>query len=305
MSSSPTTVAIAGATGNLGSPVIKGLLDAGFHVTALVRSNSSKLPCEHANLTSKTVDFGSSETIVPALKGIEVVVSCLSTAMMSSQNTLIDAANEAGVRRFIPAEFGMDSNNPHCGRLPIVCESKVATRAYLEEKHRANPSFTYTAIANGLFLDWGLDTGFIVGLKAHEATLYNGGDQRFSVTLLSDVVKAVVGVLRNLDATANRLVYIQSAATTQNELIRYAKEYDGKEWTTKTRDTKELLDACLAVVEKRAEGSLDEAVAGLCICGTMDPDAGCDFSGRLDNELLGIKALDNDGVREVVQGLLK
>lgn len=299
---SPTTVAIAGATGNLGKPVLEALLAAGHTVTALTRpgSNLSKLPLHHPNLVVRQVDFQSADTIAPALEGVDVVVCCLSTAMMSSQAPLIDAAFAAGVTRFIPAEFGMDSANANCMSLPVVCAPKAATQAYLRSKHEADPRFTFTSIANGLFLDWGLEVGFIVDPARRAATLYNGGDVPFSVTLLSDVARAVVGVIGSRDGTANRVVYVQSAVTTQNRLIAYAREKDGRDWTTAVKDTKDLLPECLGLMEKGGEADVDTAIEGLCICGTMDPDFGADFSRHLDNELLGIEGLDEDGVRAVV-----
>jgi uncharacterized protein YbjT (DUF2867 family) len=172
----PRKVALAGATGNLAGPALKALLDANLFVTVLSRigGNSSKLS-PHPSLTIVEVDFNSVQSMIPALAGVEVVVACLATLAIGSQNPLIDAAEAAGVKRFMTAEFGMDSLNPLCVQLP-VCAPKAATQKYLLEKSNANSSFTYTGIANGLFLDWGLEVGFIVNPAKQTARLYNGGD---------------------------------------------------------------------------------------------------------------------------------
>ncbi|KAI2602811.1 hypothetical protein GGR54DRAFT_623081 [Hypoxylon sp. NC1633] len=201
-------VAIAGATGNLGGPILQALLSADFSVTVLSRigGNSSKLK-PHPNLTIKEVNFNSVESLTPALQGAEVVVSCVATVAIGSQNPLIDASVAAGVRRFLPAEFGMDSQNALCIQLP-VCVPKAATQRFLLEKSISNPGFTYTAVANGLFLDWGIETGFILNPAKHTATLYNGGDVSISVTLLADIAKAVLGVIAHQAETANRVVYV-------------------------------------------------------------------------------------------------
>lgn len=120
-------IALAGATGNLGLPILKALLDAGFGVTVLSRigGNSSKLK-PHPNLTIKEVDFNSVHTLTSALIGAQVVISCLATLAIGSQNPLIDAAVNAGVKRFIPAEFGMNSQNPLSVQLPVCAESRNA-----------------------------------------------------------------------------------------------------------------------------------------------------------------------------------
>jgi uncharacterized protein YbjT (DUF2867 family) len=294
-------IALAGATGNLGMPILKALLDARLSVTVLSRvgGNSSKLK-GFPDITIKEVDFSRSDSIQPALAGVTVVVSCLATLAIGSQKALIDAACAAGVRRFIPAEFGMDSLNSLCIRLP-VCQPKDATQSHLAQKSLENPGFTWTGIANGLFLDWGLKEGFIVDLARHTATLYNGGDIPFSATTLADVAKAVVGVIANQDGTANRLLYIHSTTTTQQRLIQYAKDNDGKEWSLRRKDTKDVLQESFAELEK---GNDQAAMDGFCVVAMFDPSYGGDFANHLDNALLGLQTLDENAVRAIVEGLL-
>ncbi|KAF2194393.1 oxidoreductase CipA-like protein [Zopfia rhizophila CBS 207.26] len=299
-----TQVALAGATGNLGIPILKALLGADFCVTVLSRTggNSSRLR-PNPNLTIKEVDFNSVESLTPALLGAEVVVSCLTTLAIGGQNPLIDASVAAGVKRFIPAEFGMDSRNPLSVQLP-VCAPKAATQKYLLEKSNSNPGFTYTSIANGLFLDWGLKMGIIVNPAQHTATLYNGGDVPFSATNLADVAKAVLGVIEHQAQTANRILYIHSALVTQNRLIQYAKDRDGKEWNTIGKDTEKVRQESLAELAKGPQGDIEAAMLGLCICASWDIDYGCDFSSHLDNELLGVKELSEAELRALVESFL-
>ncbi|EAU34345.1 predicted protein [Aspergillus terreus NIH2624] len=59
--------------------------------------------------------------------------------------------------------------------------------------------------------------------------VYDGGDRKFSATTLSGIGKAVAGVLKDLDSTRNKTVFVQSARITQNELLRMA----GKEQVPK------------------------------------------------------------------------
>lgn len=72
---------------------------------------------------------------------------------LQGQQLLIDAAIAASVKRFIPAEFGSDTLGKS-GELAVF-GGKVASRKYLEEK-AAEGKITWTAIANGPFLDWGM-----------------------------------------------------------------------------------------------------------------------------------------------------
>ncbi|KAK6949578.1 hypothetical protein Daesc_009661 [Daldinia eschscholtzii] len=298
-------IALAGATGHLGSPILQALLNAGFNVTALSRigGSSSKLK-SRPNLSIKEVDFSSVESLTPVLAGVQVVVSCVATTAMGGQNPLIDAAAAAGVRRFIPAEFGIDSTNPLCVQLPIIGVSKIKTQRHLQEKSKSNPGFTYTAIATGLFLDWCLEEKIILDIPQHTAVLYNGGDVKFSATLLTDIAKAVLGVIAHQDETANRVVHIHSALVTQNQLIQYVKDKDGKEWNTTFKDTEELRQESLAAYAEGSKEGIDAAALGFSLVGMFTPDYGCDFSSHLDNELLGIKELSQSKLRKLVESFL-
>jgi nucleoside-diphosphate-sugar epimerase len=295
-------VALAGATGNLGVPILEALLAAQISVTVLSRlgGNSSKLT-SYPNLKIEEVDFESAQSLTVALQGVEVVVSCVATLAIGSQNRLIDASVAAGVKRFIPAEFGMNSLDPLCARLP-VCVPKVTTQRYLQEKSRANRSFSWTGIANGVFLDWGMKVGFIVNPHQHTATLYNGGNIPFSATKLTDVAKAVLAVIDKQEQTANRLLYIQSTVITQNQLIEYAKNVDGKEWQTREKSTEEVRKESYIALDR---GDTMTAMDGFCVTASWDTDYGCDFSSHLDNELLGVKMLDEAELRLLVESFLE
>jgi hypothetical protein len=284
-------IAIAGATGNLGQPILSALLSADYPVIALSRvgGNHSRLT-PHPNLTIKEVDFTSASALTIALQDVKVVVSCLATSAMCSQNPLIDASVAAGVERFIPAEFGMDSQNTLAMQLP-VCVPKVETQKYLRAQAGENPNFTWAGIANGMFLDWGLEMGVIVDPARHTATLYNGGDVPFSATTLSDVAKAVLGIINNQNETANRLVYVHSALVTQNQLIRYVQEMDEKEWDIVVKDTEAVKRDSLEELEKGDTADVDAAMLGFCFTAMFDAKYGCDFSSKLDEA----------GVRKVVE----
>lgn len=88
-------IALAGATENLGIPIVNALLHANYNVTVLSRigGNASKLQA-HPNLTIKEVDFTSVDSLTTALQdaSVEVVISCLATSAIGAQNPLIDAS---------------------------------------------------------------------------------------------------------------------------------------------------------------------------------------------------------------------
>ncbi|KAM0513360.1 hypothetical protein ACHAPE_008012 [Trichoderma viride] len=295
-------IAVAGATGELGIPIVIALLAAGYHVTALTRegsSNASKLPTS-SNLSVVEVDYSSVQSLAIALKDHAVVVSTLTSTSVDDQVPLIDGAIIAGVARFIPSEFGSDVTNSKRNQLPVF-EGKVNTHQYLETVVAKNPNFSYTVICNGAFLDWGLH-GFLINVPGHAATVYNSGDIPFTATKLDTIGKAIVGVINHLPETANRPVYIQDAAVTQNLLIGYAKEKDDVEWEITHESTEAMFINSSAKVAKGITGW--SVMQPFVFCSVFGDGYGQDFSNHLDNKLLGLKGLTDAEVRALVESLL-
>jgi hypothetical protein len=101
----------------------------------------------------KKVDLNSVSALTAALRGQDAVVSVTSVFAIDGQYPIVDAAVAAGVKRFIPSEFGMNTRTAVKPLLSIV-ESKVRALDYIIEKAAANPSFTWTGISTGLIFDW-------------------------------------------------------------------------------------------------------------------------------------------------------
>lgn len=169
----------------------------------------------------------------------------MATLALDRQLLLIDAAAAAGIRRFIPSEFGSDTTNPKAAALPIF-KGKIAAQKALREKAAGGTGFSYTIICNGPFLDWGIMKGFM-SIKEKRIRLYNRGDGVFSTTTLPTIGKAVCGVLEHPDETQNRVVRVQDTATTQNKLFEMAKKVVGSGgWNVEEVSTDAVLEKAWA-----------------------------------------------------------
>lgn len=76
------------------------------------------------------------------------MVSALGAGGLSSQISVIDAAVAAGVKRFLPAEYGSNTLNPNGASLVPVFGIKAAAIEHLKKQEAKGLS--WTAIPAGL-----------------------------------------------------------------------------------------------------------------------------------------------------------
>jgi len=124
---------------------------AGFNVTILTRDASKGGLPEGAKV--KAVDYSSTDSLKAALEGQDAVVSTLGGGALGGYYPLIDAAVAAGVQRFIPSEFGINTRKAIGTPIGSIVGGKVKTVDYLDQKAKENPGFSWTGLAIGLFFD--------------------------------------------------------------------------------------------------------------------------------------------------------
>jgi hypothetical protein len=100
------------------------------------------------------VDFESFDALKSAFDGQDAVVSVVATMAIASQRVAIDAAVAAGVKRFVPSEFGINTRKVQGTTIGKILAGKIAIVDYLNEKSKENPTFTWTGLSTGLFFDW-------------------------------------------------------------------------------------------------------------------------------------------------------
>ncbi|EQB51695.1 hypothetical protein CGLO_08729 [Colletotrichum gloeosporioides Cg-14] len=293
-------VAIAGATGNLGPAILTALRSSKrFDVTVLTRTGSShQFP---ADVTVKYVDYDNPALLTEAVRGQDAVVSTLSVFGPDVQKALVDASVTAGVKRFLPSEFGSSTENPKAQTIPIF-GTKLQLQEYLKAKAQSNPTFTYSLLFCGPFLDWGLSSGMLVDVKNKTAVLRDGGNVLFSASRLSTVGQAVVGILSHPAETTNRAVYVKDLDVTQSQIISVAKEIDPSgTWTIREAETEVEEQEALSGLKS---GQMDIGVISKFLFRAI---FGAGYGGKfdkVDNELLGVEGLDANGLRDVVRSVL-
>jgi len=282
-------VALIGAGGNVGPHVLNALDKSGFDVT-IISHKSSKSTFDGRKVIQVS-DNWPEEELVAAFKGIDAVVSNVPAAhgptINGGQERLIDAAIKAGVKRFIPSEFGGDNRNKAGLELCPVYQDKLPVIKYLQERQ---DKISWTAVITGPFFDFGLRVGFLgPDMQTKEATITEGGSTKFTTTTLPQTGLAVAAVLAHDTETANKYVAIESFSTTQNELVA-AMEKEGLTVKKTYQTGQELIDKSRAGV---AAGN-QFAVYGLLQATIFIPGYGGDFSAEADSwrTVLGLEKLD-------------
>jgi saccharopine dehydrogenase-like NADP-dependent oxidoreductase len=143
------TVAIIGAGGNIGSAILPRLLQTNLDVTVISRPDSKSTFPSSVKLIRVPYDV---ENLTAAFKGQDAVVCCLTISALGAGKTFVDAALAAGVKWFLPSEYGHDPTDQRIVDLLPVLKIKTSIVKYLREKE--GEGLSWTGVITGLFFDW-------------------------------------------------------------------------------------------------------------------------------------------------------
>ncbi|XVF36083.1 hypothetical protein REPUB_Repub19eG0027700 [Reevesia pubescens] len=215
-------VLIIGGTGYIGKFIVEASAKEGHPTFALVRETTVSDPVKgkvienFKNLGVQLLygDLHDHESLVKAIKQVDVVISTVGGMQLADQVKIIAAIKEAGnVKRFFPSEFGNDVDRSHAvepGK--SVLEIKVQIRRAIEAE-----GIPYTYVSSNCFAGYMLD-----GLSQPGATV----PPRDKVVILGDGnVKAV-----DDPRTLNKILFIRPPKNTYsfNEVVGLWEKLIGK-----------------------------------------------------------------------------
>jgi len=288
-------VIIIGASGNLGPSILNAFLkDSSFNTTVLSRQGSSSTFPEGVKVIR--ADYDSHDSLKEAFQGQDAVLSLVGGMALGDQNKLIDAAIAAGVKRFLPSEYGSNVYDERAREIVPVFEPKFETIKYLKTKEK---EISWTGIATGPFFDWGLRVAFLgFDGKSRTATLFDDGEAVFSSTNLNQIGIATVNALKNSDLTKNQYVYISGFQTTQKEMLAAAEKVTGTKWTVNKVNVKEHIEQGRAKLQSGDHSGIMYLIQGATF--GKEQQLG-DFSSLgLWNEKLGVP---KEGLEETVKAV--
>ncbi|KAL3446413.1 hypothetical protein BJX65DRAFT_318852 [Aspergillus insuetus] len=299
MTSPLKNIAVVGASGNIGQIILAALLDASeFNVTILTRASStSTFP---PSVIVRKSDFTYAD-LQAALKGQDAVISAVGATGFGEQKNLIDAAIAVGVSRFIPSEFSSDAQNDVVLKLLPLFAQKKEVIEYLKTKE--SNSFSWTGIATSGLFDWGLANGFLgYDIASRNATIWDAGDSKFTMTTQKQLENAVISVLRRSEMTANQYLYVSSVETSQREVLAAFERATSSSWTVVNTTTEAEVEEA---TKKLGQGDFSGALTLVRATAYSNlPGLGANYAKdrKLANELLGLK---EESVQETIDRIVK
>jgi hypothetical protein len=152
-----SNIALVGASGNLGSLVLKNLLHSSknFNITIISRSESESIFPEDPSITIKAGSYDSDSFLASAFSGIDAVVLALHyTAVPDTELRLIKAAVAAGAKWIFPTEFGSDTGNEVMINAVPIHPAKVHVRGVIEDLAKNYEGLKWVGVVTNPWLDW-------------------------------------------------------------------------------------------------------------------------------------------------------
>lgn len=294
-------ILLIGATGSIGNVVLQALAkEPTFTLTILQRASSTAQMPAHLD-TIKIGDDYPTTDLITAFRGKDAVINCMTTLAVADQYRMIDAAIAAGVRRYMPSEYGLNNLRPEAQALSGVFRDKGRVQEYLRSKAKEGV-IEWTSISCGMWLEWSMAHDFL-GMHVAEKrfVLWDDGEGLFSCTTEENTASAVVRALKDTpDDTKNTNIYLSDFAISQKQLLEAIERIQGVKYTVESVDSYSLIEEKQTAVQSGDESAAFALIETGFVTGR--------FGGHLEkegvvmNEQLGLpkKTLD-----EVVSRALK
>lgn len=232
MADSKKIVAVAGATGQLGSLIALELRKRDATVIALVRpgtAQSRTRALTDAGVQVVEVDLSDIPALTKALTDVSTVVSSLQglqDVIHGAQGNLVRAASAAGAERFIPSDFSLDFTKTEPGSNRNL-DLRREFHQTLDESGLA-----WTSVLNGAFMDVVTTRQMpMINDSWHRITHFGSAEQELNVTTIPDTAAYTACVALDPRPTP-KFLRIAGDTFTAKSLAGTMSRVSGQEFST-------------------------------------------------------------------------
>ncbi|KAK3380988.1 hypothetical protein B0H63DRAFT_523722 [Podospora didyma] len=301
-------VAIAGATGNIGSVLTDEVLKAGKHtVTVLARAGGSNTSLP-AGVKVAIVDYDDEDSLVAALKGQQFLVIAIAIYSGADANhKLVVAAAKAGVPHVMPNYWGADIDNQTYFKSTLNAE---ASRALIRDVEDQGVS-TCTPMVCNTWYEYSLSMGidfYGIDVINKKAVLFDDGLTKINTSTWRQCGRALAALLAlpvhpsspddgkpTLSKWFNKPLYVSSFLLSQRDMVDSLHRVMGTtdaDWDIKYEPSRERYEKAKEAFEGGDRRALPRCLYS-CI---FFPGGGGDYESTKGtaNQELGLPVEDLD-----------
>jgi 2-alkyl-3-oxoalkanoate reductase len=242
------TVFVAGGSGTIGIPLVRALVAAGHQVTALTRSSSKQDELRALGASVAVADALNRDALAAAVRAAHPThvihqltalpkdgprrssdLEATNRLRIDGTRNLLEAAIEAGVRRFLVGSFAILSPRGRAGTAPDDAAA-AAVRSMESQVLEASERGAIEGVVLRYGLFYGLDapstTAMIDMVRKRRLPVIRGDAGQLPVISIEDAVSATV---RALDAGTPGAAYdiVDDRAVSLTEIVDAIAEYTG------------------------------------------------------------------------------
>lgn len=177
---------------------------------------------EVADLTGASV-----EELAAVLERFDTVISCVGfTAGRGTQRKLTEAALTAGVKRYVPWQFGVDYDLIGRGSPQDLFDEQLDVRDLLRGQSRTE----WVIISTGMFTSFLFDPAFgVVDLAAGQVNALGSLETSVTVTTPADIGTLTAAIVLHSPRVINQVVYTAGDTLTYGDLADLLERVIGRQ----------------------------------------------------------------------------
>ncbi len=241
--------------GELGLAVLRGLADQSSQLAsvtvllrqATVRSASADKQrdieaIKKLGVAIETADIiqASIQALAAVLGRFDTVISCVGFAAgRGTQLKLTEAALMAGVKRYIPWQFGVDYDVIGRGSPQDLFDEQLDVRDLLRAQSRTE----WVIISTGMFTSFLFDPAFgVVDLTAGQVNALGSLETRVTVTTPQDIGAVTAAIVLHSPRFVNQVVYTAGDTLTYGALADVVERVIGRKVERRVLSVPQLLE---------------------------------------------------------------